>query len=65
MSDTKRLLTEAETCAYLGMSRPFLARARSEGRTDAPAFVKCGRAVRYDVRDLEKYIESNRKGGSN
>ena len=57
------LLTEAETCKFLGMSRPFLARARSEGRPDAPPFVKCGRAVRYDVRDLEAYLDANRHGG--
>jgi len=65
MNSEKRLLTEKEVCQFLSVSRPFLARARSEGRPDGPPFIKCGRAVRYDIRDLERYLDANRKGGAN
>lgn len=58
----KRLLTEHEACTFLGMSRPFLARARCERRTNAPAYVKIGRSIRYDVKTLEAFIAANRHG---
>ena len=63
-STVQHLLNEADACAYLGLSRSFLARARMdgprEGRTPGPPFVKLGRAVRYAIEDLDAYIASNR-----
>lgn len=62
----KRLLNEVEACQYLNVSRSFLAQARMDGdrysRTPGPPYIKAGKSVRYDVRDLDKWIAENRKG---
>lgn len=55
----QRLLTEAQAARYLGLSRAFLSRARAEN-SDGPAFVRCGGAVRYDWRDVDRWIDTNR-----
>ncbi len=61
----KRAYTEQETAAYIGMSRSFLRQARMEGqrknRTEAPPFIKIGRAVRYLKEDLDLWLESHTK----
>ncbi|CAM3257824.1 helix-turn-helix transcriptional regulator [Vibrio diazotrophicus] len=61
----KRAYTEQETAVYIGMSRSFLRQARMEGqrknRTDAPPFIKIGRAVRYLKEDLDQWLESHTK----
>ncbi len=61
----KRAYTEQETAAYIGMSRSFLRQSRMEGqrfnRTDAPPFIKIGRAVRYLKEDLDAWLESHTK----
>ncbi len=61
----KRAYTEQETAAYIGMSRSFLRQARMEGqrknRTEAPPFIKIGRAVRYLKEDLDLWLESHIK----
>jgi len=61
----KRAYTEQETSAYIGMSRSFLRQARMEGqrqnRTDAPPFIKIGRAVRYLKEDLDRWLDSHMK----
>ena len=63
--EDSRLLTEAQTCRYLQVSRSYLARARMEGprngRTPGPPFVKLGRAVRYDIADLDAWIQEHRR----
>jgi len=51
-------LTEAETAHYIGMSRPWLRLQRMRGT--GPAFIKIGRAVRYDIRDLDRWLELHR-----
>lgn len=60
----RRLLTETEAARYLGLSRSFLAQSRCDGnlkgRAQAPPFVQCGRAIRYDVADLDDWIDANR-----
>lgn len=57
----KRALNEAETAAYIGMSRSFLRRARMEGnndsRTPSPPFIKIGRSVRYINGDLDIWLD--------
>lgn len=62
---TKRAYTEQETSAYIGMSRSFLRQARMEGlrknRTDAPPFIKIGRAVRYLKEDLDRWLDNHIK----
>ncbi len=61
----KRAYTEQETAVYIGMSRSFLRQARMEGqrknRTDAPPFIKIGRAVRYLKEDLDLWLENHTK----
>lgn len=61
----KRVLTEQETSHYIGMSRSFLRQSRMEGlrknRTQAPPFIKIGRAVRYFKEDLDLWLDSHRK----
>lgn len=57
-----RTLTEAETAAYIGLSRSFLAKSRMQGhvadRTLAPPFIKIGNRVRYRKDDLDHWIEN-------
>lgn len=61
----KRAYTEQETATYICMSRSFLRQSRMEGhrknRTDAPPFIKIGRAVRYLKEDLDQWLESHSK----
>jgi predicted DNA-binding transcriptional regulator AlpA len=58
---TKRVLTEIETSAYIGMSRSYLRQARMDGnrenRTPAPPFIKIGRSVRYLREDLDNWLD--------
>jgi predicted DNA-binding transcriptional regulator AlpA len=58
---TKRVLTEIETSAYIGMSRSYLRQARMDGnrenRTPAPPFIKIGRSVRYLREDLDSWLD--------
>lgn len=60
----QRLLTEVETSRYIGMSRVYLRRARSEGnrdgRTPAPPYVRIGRSIRYDLLDLDSWIQAHK-----
>ena len=60
----KKLLTEKEACHYTGLSLAFLRLRRSQGApagiTPGPDFVKLGRAVRYDLEDLNAWIENNK-----
>jgi predicted DNA-binding transcriptional regulator AlpA len=47
-------LVEADASRYLGMSVPWL-RVRRRDKT-GPAFIRTGRAIRYRVSDLEKWL---------
>ena len=63
--NAKRLLTEAEAAQYISMSRSFLRKSRMDGnrdnRTSGPPYVRVtNRAIRYDIRDLDGWIEANR-----
>ncbi len=59
--------TDVEAAEYIGMSVHFLRQARSEGnrkgRTPAPSYIKMGRSVKYHIKDLDKWIDDNRRGG--
>lgn len=68
---TRGLLSEADTAAYLGMSRSFLRQARMKsklgGPHESPPYVKIGRSVRYCHSDLDEWLrglkrEASRKG---
>lgn len=64
MCDCKRVMNEKEAAIYIGMSVPFLRQSRMDGnrenRTDAPPYLKIGRAVRYLREDLDRWLEFNR-----
>lgn len=61
----KRVLTEIETAAYIGMSRSYLRQSRMEGnrpnRTPAPPFIRIGRSVRYLKEDLDLWLDQRPK----
>lgn len=52
-----RLLDVPAAAAYLGVSSRFIRRLVAERRL---AFVKLGRHVRFDVADLDAFIDSGR-----
>ena len=64
MSDRPKLLTEAEAACYIGMSSAYLSMDRCRGhvgnRTPGPVWIKTGRNVRYDVKDLEAWLSARR-----
>lgn len=55
---TKQRIPEKEAAPYIGMSRMFLRISRMRGT--GPTYLKLGRSVRYDVRDLDSWLESRR-----
>lgn len=61
----RRLLTDPEAAAYLGMSISFLRQGRMEGRranrSPGPPFIKIGKAIRYDLQDLDAWLAENRR----
>lgn len=60
-----RLLNEADTAVYLGLSRGYLRKARMVGTasgTPGPPFVKIGTAIRYDLADLDAWIAKQKHG---
>lgn len=65
MSDKPELLDERESARYISMSPAFLRCGRSTGtvgnRTPSPPFLKLGRAIRYDRRDLDEWLAARRR----
>ena len=59
-----KLLNEVEAAEYLGVGRMTLRNARHTGNIngvrDYPRYVKFGRNVRYDVDDLDNWIEAHK-----
>jgi predicted DNA-binding transcriptional regulator AlpA len=51
-------ITEAETAKYVAMSRPWLRLQRMRGT--GPTFIRIGRAIRYDIRDLDAWLQAHR-----
>ncbi len=60
----RRLLTETETADYLNLSRSTLRQQRMKVRPPSGVplipYVRFGRNVRYDVRQLDELIVSQR-----
>ncbi len=56
-----RLLSTEEAACFLGISPGTLIVWRCTGRYQLP-FLKIGRLVRYDERDLRAFVESRRVG---
>lgn len=61
----RRLLTDPEAATYLGVSLSFLRQGRMEGRranrSPGPPFIRMGRAIRYDLQDLNNWLAANRR----
>jgi len=61
----RRLLTDPEAATYLGVSLSFLRQGRMEGRranrSPGPPFIKLGKAIRYDIQDLDAWLAANRR----
>lgn len=57
----QRLLLEGEVAHFLGVSLACLRRWRWERR--GPAYIKAGRLVRYDLNDLQDWVESRKCSG--
>lgn len=57
---TKRLLTIPETASYLGISKRTIYNGTSrKSKNPFPVRPKrIGKAIRFDLRDLERYIDS-------
>ena len=62
--DKRTLVDEKEASRYIGMSVAWLRVSRCQGnyggRTPAPPFYKIGRSVRYDLQDLDAWLETHR-----
>ena len=58
-NDRDALLTEAQAGDFLNLSIRTLQAWRMQG--GGPAFVKCGRAVRYRRSDLVSWVDANTK----
>lgn len=54
----KKLLNEQETAQYLNMSRSWLRQARCYQWSNAPPYLRLGRSIRYSIKDLDAWIES-------
>ena len=61
----KRVLTDKEASAYIGMSISWLRHGRITGdrfdRIPHPQFIKIGRSVRYLIEDLDCWLEKFKK----
>ena len=60
----KLLVSEVEAAEMIGMSRQFLRKSRMNGvrknHTPGPPYVRIGRAIRYELSELERFIEEHR-----
>ena len=56
--EQKRYFKTKEAAEYLGFSKSTLEKLRLTG--DGPTFIKRGRAVIYDIDDMNAYMASNR-----
>jgi excisionase family DNA binding protein len=59
--EMSRLLTRKEAAEYLGLKPQTLATWAITGRYGLPV-VKCGRAVRYRLSDLENWLSARTVG---
>jgi hypothetical protein len=62
--DYRPPLPERDAATYIGMSVAYLRISRMRGATkctDAPPFVRIGKAIRYLPGDLDAWLESRRQ----
>ena len=62
-----KMLTDIEAAKYIGMSVQFLRKRRVEGirdsMTSGPKYVRLGRAIRYQINELDSWILKNHVSG--
>ena len=58
MPTEEEYLKDDEAANFLNLSKQTLRNWRTQGR--GPAYSKAGRAVRYSLEDLRRYMEKNR-----
>lgn len=63
MSLENRLLDAREAAAFIGVNPGTLAKWRCQ-RSDGPAFVRAGRAIRYHPADLADFVARHRYGST-
>jgi len=56
---TQRILRTPDAARYVGLSAATLEKRRLVG--DGPRFIRLGRAVGYDVRDLDAWLDGQRE----
>ena len=61
--NSTQLLTRKQAAQFLGVRENTLAIWATNKRYDLP-FYKVGRLTKYKALDLEKFIQSNQKGGA-
>jgi hypothetical protein len=54
-------LNDEDTARYIGMSESWLRQSRVAGNPDAPPFLKISKSVRYLRKDLDIWLESQRR----
>lgn len=60
----KRLLRPFEVEAEYGLPTGELAKKRGAGGSDAPPFLRFGRAIYYDRQDLERWIANSKRNST-
>jgi excisionase family DNA binding protein len=58
---TRALLSSAEVAARLGLSRPHVYTLATAGKIRS---IKFGRAVRFDPKDVDRFIREHRREGA-
>jgi excisionase family DNA binding protein len=56
----RTLLSPADVAERLGLSRPHIYTLAAAGKIRS---IKFGRAVRFDPKDVERFIRDHRRGG--
>ena len=73
MSDTEnqtkgeieqRFMTTEQAARYLGIAPSTLKTSRCRPELNGPPYKKFGRAVRYDIRDLEQHMQERSYRGT-
>lgn len=63
-AETFRLLSTQEASEFLGMSQHWVKASRQKPELDGPPYLKIGRTVKYDTRDLEAWLDRRRFRGT-
>jgi hypothetical protein len=58
----QQITNEKDASVYIGMSVSFLRKSRMENPNPGPPFLRLGRAIRYRVADLDRWLEKRLQG---